>query len=228
MTHRASSPQNRALDEDEVMATIHNYEVMMNAMKTYDAKYESIFAHSLVNVLHNECISPLKKAIGKVWQQEKTLVERVENLTKEFGIHNERGIDESPLVLLLYLAIETNALLMSRTAFSMEKKDFSVDEKDGSEEDCGRFSAISQYFKTLEFKTVQDQNGKDYWPGLPSCLMGFFPTSTSDPELQMSICASVDKFERIRLLKGHHENLRKQRIRVLRRGCDSDTQIENH
>lgn len=114
---------------DEITKAIQNYDKIVEAVRKHDPEKESRFARGLIGALHEDCLPPLKTAIEKIKQAQPRITDfedsfaELESKVREFRSSDDNKIDESLLVLLLYLIIEKGALSVSRKNLSIDGKD---------------------------------------------------------------------------------------------------------
>ena len=89
----------------------------------------------------------------------------------------------SPIVLLLKMAVQSNAI------------SFASDEKMGHHK-WGRLESFHEYLRGLNFKEIRGY--KKYWPGLPGCILSLVPIWTDN---DVVISASNDRFDQIQKLE---------------------------
>lgn len=104
------------------------------------------------------------------------------------------GDHESPLVLLLSLAIEKGEISVSDP-----RKDCSpLEEQKSGGHDWGVLRGFLDYLRQFEFQTLQTpRNPKSsYWPGLPFCIMALVPFEDShQSKHRISVSATLDRLD---------------------------------
>ena len=139
-------------------------------------------------------------------------IEALNKLKKEKNIYIQGnpasdGVCESPLALLLSLAIDQGAISDLR-------------ETNPKMENWGRLGAFPDYLASLGFKRSTQKKDVEYWPGLPTCVMTFIPIWSPNVNCKTLVSATADKFEFIPKIGKYAWNCRKRWMYLLKEQID--------
>lgn len=207
---------------EEIKTVIENYKIIIKWVEKLDETHESRNTQNVFSTLSSpgSYIPALKDYVESselIPRGKKKLlfddISTLQQKTKTRGeIPTNDKSHESPLVHLLYLAIEKKKLLFDR-------------EQQPKEQNWGRLGAFPDYLRELEFKSLGHGTSERYWPGVPTCLMISVPIWTSEAEYSVSISASPDKFKYVKKLLENCWDHRRDRFKQLEQSCGEDARV---
>jgi hypothetical protein len=202
----------------ELDILVRNYEIILGRSRASDPGLKSKSLRELDHSVFMQYTPELEADIHRLpisiaeKQRLQVIVDRLKQGADPKARTPTTGLrHQSPLVLLLYLALENGQISLSReTEYSNQK--------------WGRLGAFSKYLGELPFEPHSSVTSGSYWPGVPSCLMTSFPIFATEQDFEVSIAASQDKFDSFVGLKACERKLRSARRRELRNSYDLNTQ----
>lgn len=208
---------------EEVKAIIENYKTIIKwveRLDPLDEPHKSQHTLNLISTLSKRYIPALQSFVKSSplirSDHRRTCLDEISALQQRTATPGEVSANnmshESPLVHLLYLAIEKRKIPFSR-------------EQQPKEQNWGRLGAFPDYLRELEFKSLGHGTPERYWPGVPTCLMISVPVWTSGAEYRVSISASPDKFKHAEGLLRICWDHRKDRLKKLEASCRGDALV---
>ena len=214
---------------EEIEKAVLNYQVIIEEADRLDPSYECSRTQDIFDAIFKFYVPTLtteveslmipksrKDSVNKSISSlcELKLAKDIKDIehvdSKKNSEENSNNSHESPMIHLLYLAVEKKGISCSREQ-SPEGKNW------------GRLAAISEYLAKLTFKDWVDDYGAPYWPGLPTCIMVYVPVLTSQPSLDIAFSATPDKFVYALATQKKFCAIRAARFRRLERRCNADT-----
>ena len=191
----------------EIERVIQNYNIIVSRVGIIDPEHKEDKTKRLLNIIFDCYIPKIEGYISSptenIANEDKT---RIENeITKLRAVKPKtdttpgqesqgRESHESPLVLLLSLALEIGEI----TASDPRENNKQSGLKNTKGQDWGRLSGFLDYVKELNFKsyTKQEKQSSKYWPGLPYCVMALVPLGDFyQQKSEILLSASPDKFD---------------------------------
>jgi hypothetical protein len=196
----------------ELVVLVENYEVIIKQSKALNPPLKNENLRQLHHLVFTQYIPHLETQFNSMPQGFQVCVNRLKQLAiPNIEAPSTNPQHASPLLLHLYLAMDTSRILLSR-------------EREQGGQKWGRLSAFPEYLCQLKLMQYESVKTGRYWPGLPSCLMTFFPVSATGNNFKVSLAASLDKVESLRRLSSHYRTNRYARWTSLKDSCDTNTQ----
>ncbi|KAI1201725.1 hypothetical protein F5X97DRAFT_289398 [Nemania serpens] len=212
---------------DHIICAIDNYAIIVHETLQLDPEWSDSTTQALLRTVF-EIYVPLFEAdffcLRAYDLENDPDVERCRKSLYDFLEHGKKfkplnhelakldSIDahESPLVLLLTLALKKKRILLER----------------GQDPDVnwGRLHTFPQYLKGLKFLAKKNDQGEDFWPGLPHVIMFSLPIWTSNDEYRASVSSSYEKFGVLASPKIESRRRRSQRLKELQALCGPESQ----
>jgi hypothetical protein len=195
----------------ETVVLVKNYEVIIKQSKGLDPRLDNENLRQLHHLVFTQNIPHLEAQFTSMSQELQVCVDRLKQLEiPNIEAPSANSRHESPLLLHLYLAMDTSHIQLSR------------DQEQGRQK-WGRLSAFPGYLGQLAFTPYMSEVNGKYWPGLPSCLMTSFPVSATREKSNISLAASLDKVGSVTSLSSLYRTNRHVRWTSLKNSCDTNT-----
>ncbi|KAI1109530.1 hypothetical protein F5Y14DRAFT_455966 [Nemania sp. NC0429] len=173
---------------NEVEKVIQNYQIIVKKAQDTDPMSASATTRAILNLIFRIYVPCLQEDFREFREQDpdiatllddfevqgKTICDNLGDNFREPLIGGSIGPHESPLVLLLTLALEN---LGTRPELSIN---IDLPEDSDTSQNWGRLWCFREYLRNCGFSAMEPNRGTKYWPGLPHCIMTSLPLWTAD------------------------------------------------